>query len=150
MTLINAIYRTSCFSSNCSRGSPYIFTRCVLFSSLSCLLIIKLDITLIMDRVKLGKTHEWQTPEVQRFHVCSLGNPRMLVLMLEMNFISGLLANHTHNPQEESKKTIQIMLLIQLRIEKTRKCLILYFLSNYQSDSQLASKPAQTRRRNAE
>ena len=64
----------------------------------------------------------------------------MLVLMLEMNFISGLLANHTHNPQEESKKTIQIMLLIQLRIEKTRKCPILYFLSNYQSDSQLASQ----------
>ena len=31
---------------------------------------------------------------------------------------------------------VQIMLLIQLRIEKTRKCLILYFLSNYQSDSQ--------------
>ena len=31
---------------------------------------------------------------------------------------------------------IQIMLLIQLRIEKTRKCLILYFLSNYQSDRQ--------------
>ena len=56
--------------------------------------------------------------------------------MLEMDFISGLLANHTHNPQEESKKTIQIMLLIQLRIEKTRKCPILYFLSDYQSDSQ--------------
>ena len=31
---------------------------------------------------------------------------------------------------------IQIMLLIQLRIEETRKCLILYFLSNYQSDRQ--------------
>ena len=89
-----------------------------------------------MDLVKLGKTHEWQTPEVQRFHVCSLSKPSMWVLMLEMNFISGLLANHTHNPQEESKKTIQIMLLIQLRIEKTRKCLILYFLSNYQSDRQ--------------
>ena len=89
-----------------------------------------------MDRVKLGKTHEWQTPEVQRFHVCSLSKPTMLVLMLKMNFISGLLANHTHNPQEESKKMIQIMLLIQLRIEKTRKCLILYFLSNYQSDRQ--------------
>ena len=53
-----------------------------------------------------------------------------------ISYQGGLLANHTHNPQEESKKTIQIMLLIQLRIEKTRKCLILYFLSNYQSDRQ--------------
>ena len=53
-----------------------------------------------------------------------------------ISYQGGLLANHTHNPQEESKKMIQIMLLIQLRIEKTRKCLILYFLSNYQSDRQ--------------
>ena len=69
----------------------------------------------------------------QSGQTCNVGAD---LLMLEMDFISWLLANHTHNPLEESKKTIQIMLLIQLRIEKTRKCPILYFLSDYQSDSQ--------------